>query len=252
MILPERPELGKDSTLMHFDPSLVSVIGLDADDTLWENEIMYKNAKEEFTQLLAPHASIETSGQILDETEVRNLEVYGYGIKSFVLSMQEAALELSRDNLDIEIANNIIKIGKRMLNSEIRIVPGVREVLPKLSDRFDLWLLTKGDLFEQTKKIDSSNLRPFFRITEVVVDKSPEVYLDLLQQNGVRPEEFVMVGNSLRSDILPVIEIGATAVYIPHEITWDHENIEIDLVDTQEYLEINQFIELLDVFKLEG
>jgi putative hydrolase of the HAD superfamily len=166
--------------------------------------------------------------------------------------MQEAAIELSRDNLDIEIASNILEIGKRKLNSDIHIVPGVREVLSELSDRFDLWLLTKGDLFEQTKKIDRSNLRPFFRITEVVVDKSPEVYLDLLQQNGVRPEEFVMVGNSLRSDILPVIEIGATAVYIPHEITWDHENIEIDLIDTQEYLEVKQFIELLDVFKLEG
>ncbi len=237
---------------MHFDPRSVRVIGFDADDTLWENETKYKNAKEEFRKLLEPHVSIEISGQILDEIEVRNLQFYGYGIKSFVLSMQEAALELTDDDLDNEITNSILEIGKRMLRSEIRIVPGVREVLLKLNDKFDLWLLTKGDLFEQTSKIDRSNLRPFFHITEVVVDKSPNVYLDLLERHGVRPEEFVMVGNSLRSDILPVIEIGSGAVYIPNEITWDHENIEIDLKDAQEYLEINQFKELLDVFGLKG
>jgi putative hydrolase of the HAD superfamily len=235
---------------MQFDPGLIRVIGLDADDTLWENEIKYLNAKEEFTKLLASYAPIDTSGQILDQTEIRNLEVYGYGIKSFILSMQEAALILADDNLETEITAKILEIGKRMLDSDIHLMPGVREVISKLSEVFDLWLITKGDLFEQTNKIDRSNLRPYFRIAEVLADKSPIVYQDLLQRYGVRPDEFVMVGNSLRSDILPAIEIGAGAVYIPHELSWAHENAEVDPVGKPEIIEIKQFRELLDVFSL--
>ncbi len=203
---------------------MLRLIAFDADDTLWHNEKFYSQGKEQFKQRFAAYASAESLGKTLDQIEEHNVRYYGYGLKSFTLSLVETAVQVAGEELDPSMIKEILAIGKRMLQANPQHFEHAEQALSALGKTHDLMLVTKGDLFEQERKVRRSGLAGYFRYIEVVSDKTPEVYQALLKRYNLRPEEFLMVGNSLRSDILPVVEIGGRAVYIPYENTWAHEN----------------------------
>jgi putative hydrolase of the HAD superfamily len=200
------------------------IIGFDADDTLWHNEIYYRQAAEKFKALLAGHKEPAQTAKILSEIEIRNVAVYGYGFKSYTLSMIEAAVRITEGRATAEVFDAVLDIGRSMLDGELLLFEGARLTLTQLAERYPLVLITKGDLMEQSTKVRRSGLASLFRSIEIVEDKTPQSYRALLEKGGIEAGRFVMVGNSLKSDILPVLEIGARAVFVPYEHTWVHEH----------------------------
>ncbi len=203
---------------------MIRFVGLDADDTLWHNEVVYHEAKETLTEILSSFADPQQTRAVLDRIEVRNVDVYGYGIKSFTFSMLETGVELAGGALNGSQIDAILDLGRAMLAREVQPMPYVAEMLAVLAERVPLGLLTKGDLAEQTRKIEHSGWKDLFRLVQIVVDKDPAVYRAFLAQAGVEPEHFLMVGNSMRSDILPVLDLGGHAAFVPHPLTWGHES----------------------------
>jgi putative hydrolase of the HAD superfamily len=222
----------------------LTTIGFDADDTLWENETHYHAAKGRFAALFSPAQSEEHALAVLDEIEVRNVEVYGYGIKSYSLSMLEAAARLATGPLEPALLDALLAIAKDMLRTPVQLIDGVVEVLGQLAPRYRLVLLTKGDLFEQQAKIRRSGIADCFGFIRVLHEKTPEVYQEVLHDVGVPAGEFVMVGNSLRSDVLPALAIGARAVFIPHALTWSHEHIQPAAMPRSGWIEVASITEL--------
>jgi len=220
----------------------LKAIGFDADDTLWDNERLYTDNKERFLDFLGECADRERCRQRLDSIETGNVKYYGYGIKSFVLSMIEAALDLSEGQVAAEKISQILGFARQMLAAEVKLFDGVGETLAALSQQYPLLLITKGDPSEQKRKIDDSGLSAFFRWVEIVHDKTPETYHAILDRYGIKPSCFLMVGNSLRSDILPVLKIGGKAVLIPFANTWAHE-MEVDSGE-MEYARLEKLAEL--------
>lgn len=198
-------------------------LAFDADDTLWHNETLYAETQAAFRDLLRPFHDDAWIDARLHETEMRNLRRYGYGIKGFTLSMLETALELTEDRLDGAGVRKVLDLGRAMLDQPVEPLPGVAEVLRDLEARFDLMLITKGDLFDQEAKLAKSGLAPHFSKVEIVSEKDEATYAAILQRHGLDPGAFTMVGNSVRSDILPVLALGARAVHIPYHLTWAHE-----------------------------
>ncbi len=221
---------------------MIDVIGFDADDTLWDNEIYYRRTKEEFITLMSPYQPDVIAGEKLDEIEVGNIRVYGYGIKSFGLSMIEAALELSGGQLNAATVSKMIQLIKEMLTTEVPLTAGVEDTLTTLAARYPLMLITKGDLFEQERKIDRSGIVGYFRFIEVVSEKTTAGYQRVLEKYGIDPARFLMVGNSLKSDILPVLTLGGRAVYIPHDQTWHHETVDDSKMAAWHYGQIEQLV----------
>jgi putative hydrolase of the HAD superfamily len=203
------------------------VIAFDADDTLWHSEILYAAAQEEYRRLLAPYAEAGTIDRVLHQTEMRNLSIYGYGIKGFALSMIEAALELSQQRINGGEIQRVLDLAKQMLSADVELLEGVAEVVAQLAATYPLMLITKGDLVHQEAKIEQSGLKPYFRSIEIVADKTPQSYAALLARHRVEPSRFLMIGNSLRSDVLPVLAIGGQAVHVPYAITWAHEHVDV-------------------------
>ena len=223
---------------------MIEVIGFDADDTLWHNETLYHQSKEDLSQILANYREPQETKAWLDQTEVANIEYYGYGIKSFVLSMIETAIDVSDGKVTAEEINSVITIAKMMLAAPVDLVDGVEATLDNLSSSYDLMLITKGDQFEQERKIRISGISHYFDYLEVVGEKSVSTYRMALGKYNLDPTSFLMVGNSLRSDILPVLKIGGLAVYIPNETTWFHENADHQEIGDFEYVELEQIIQL--------
>ncbi|MBB3952567.1 HAD family hydrolase [Aureimonas jatrophae] len=207
----------------------ITLIALDADDTLWENETVFRWTEARFAELLAPHGEGEAVRARLFETEKRNLETFGFGVKGFTLSMIETALDLGGDQLPISVVREILAEGHRMLRHPVETLPGVRETLQELAATRRLMLVTKGDLFDQERKLAASGLGDLFSAVEIVSDKTIDTYRRIFERQGVRPKEAVMVGNSMRSDILPALGAGAFAVHVPHAMTWDYEHAEAPL-----------------------
>lgn len=201
------------------------VIGFDADDTLWHNETLFSLTQQRFQQLLEPYRQETWTGQELFEIEIRNLDYFGYGIKGFAISMIETAIELTNGQIAARDIQLIIDSAKEMLSTPVQLIEHAAETIQALAQTHTLMLITKGDLFDQESKIAQSGLAELFTHIEIVRDKTPDVYQALLTRHGVAPEQFVMVGNSVKSDILPVLEIGGKAVHIPYHITWAHETI---------------------------
>lgn len=206
--------------------SQLKMIGFDADDTLWVNETYFREAEHEFAKLMAPYETTNTVDQELFKIEINNLPIYGYGIKGFVLSMIETAINLSAGRVSQSTITSILNIGKEMLNKPIELLPGVKECLSELSKIHRLIVITKGDLLDQERKLESSGLFKHFHHIEVVTEKKPENYQRLLNQLNIEPEQFLMVGNSLKSDILPTVEIKAQAIHVPFHTTWQHELVD--------------------------
>lgn len=208
-------------------PPQIDVVGIDADDTLWHNETYFAEAQSTFVQILAPWTPEgEDVLALHDATERRNLELFGYGIKGFTLSMVETAIEVSRGEVSTSAIAELIRIGKEMLAHPVELLDGVAEAVDALAEAHRLVLVTKGDLIHQETKIARSGLADRFERIEIVSEKDPATYGAILDRMDVTPERFLMVGNSVRSDVLPVLELGGHAVHVPYAITWSHEVVE--------------------------
>jgi putative hydrolase of the HAD superfamily len=204
---------------------MFELIAFDADDTLWHTETFFQATAREFAQLLSGYHPPDWIQERLFATEMRNLRHYGYGIKGFTLSMIETAIELSEGRVTGAEMRTILGWGRDMLQAPIALLDGVRETVARLSSRHRLMLLTKGDLFDQESKLARSGLGEYFSAVEIVSEKTPRTYATILARHKVTPEAFLMVGNSLRSDVLPALEAGAAAVHIPYVTTWVHEQV---------------------------
>lgn len=202
-----------------------STIGFDADDTLWQNETFFRMTEQRFTELLSGHGAHEVISAKLLEAERRNLRFYGYGVKGFTLSMIETAVEVTNGEVAAPVIAEILSFGRQMLQNPVETLPGVRDTLDALAGRYRILLITKGDLFDQERKLAQSGLGDYFSAVEIVSDKTPDTYRRIFSRHGDGPERAVMVGNSLKSDVVPAIRAGSWGVYVPHELTWvlEHE-----------------------------
>ncbi len=203
--------------------SAISTIGFDADDTLWESEVFFGEVEKKFSDLINSYGVEADIGKELYETEKRNLPKLGYGVKSFTISMVESAHRLTQGNISSGDMIEIVQWGKELLHHPVKLLSGVLDVMSQLQSRFTIYVITKGDPFHQQQKFNDSGLSTFVTDIEILQEKDSEAYRKTLASIDVAPEEFLMVGNSIRSDILPVIEIGSHAVHIPHETTWKYE-----------------------------
>lgn len=229
---------------MEVDYSEIKVIGFDADDTLWVNETYFRETEEQFASLLEGYETKNKIDQELFKMEIKNLELYGYGVKGFMLSMIESALEISNGRVSPATVVDILNLGKNMITHPVELLDGVTEVLEKLGDSYRLIVLTKGDLLDQERKIEQSGLTKYFHHVEVLSDKKEENYINLLDHLEINVKEFLMIGNSLKSDVLPLVNIGAKAVHIPFHTTWQHEQVSIE-EDDYNYLKINKLTDIL-------
>ena len=204
----------------------VKVIAFDADDTLWVNEPYFRQTEERFCELLSSYASRHELERELLKIEIANLTLYGYGIKGFILSMIEAAMKITGDTLSIDVVKQIMDLGKQMLNQPIELLDGVEDVLQTLKGKYRLVVATKGDLLDQERKLKKSGLSHYFHHIEIMSEKDDANYIKLIKHLDILPENLLMVGNSLKSDILPVLNIGGFGVHVPYHITWVHEQID--------------------------
>ncbi|UJH66948.1 HAD family hydrolase [Allomuricauda sp. SCSIO 65647] len=234
---------------MEVDYSNIKVIGFDADDTLWVNETYFREAEERFAELLENYETKNKIDQELFKIEMKNLELYGYGIKGFVLSMVECALDLSNTKISQETISKILHLGKEMIAKPVELLDGVEEVLQKLADKYRLIVLTKGDLLDQERKLKRSGLSKYFHHVEVLSDKKEENYSNLLEHLNIAHEEFLMIGNSLKSDVLPILNIGAKAVHVPFHTTWAHELVSEEEI-VNDHLKLNRITDILKYLKL--
>lgn len=204
----------------------LTTIGFDADDTLWHSERSFRLTEERLAGLLADYVEAKDLSQRLLETEKRNLDLYGFGRKGFVLSMLETAIDVTEGKVPTAVLRDLIELGREMAAHPIEILPGARETLERTAERYRIVLITKGDLLDQEQKLARSGLGDLFQAVEIVSDKSPLTYQRLFVRHGDGPERSLMVGNSLKSDIIPAIEAGSWGVFIPHELTWSMEHAE--------------------------
>ena len=225
--------------------SQVEVIGFDADDTLWENEDIFLEAQNELKIILMDY--VDNLDEELLKTEKLNLKLYGYGVKGFILSVIETSIMSSNGKLDIHVVKRILNLGKKMLSSPVILMKGVRKTLDLLSKNYTLVLITKGDLLDQENKIKNSKLSGYFKHIEIVSEKNKKTYKNILKKINVKPKNFLMVGNSFKSDIAPVLELGAEGVYIPYKYTWNHEKI--DMKDYTNFLNLENISNLTSVLK---
>ena len=220
------------------------LIGLDADDTLWRNEDLYRDTQAEFRALLARYHEPEWIDERLYEAEMRNLPHFGYGIKAFILSMVETAVELTEGRITGGEVQRVVELGRAMIQAPIELLDGVDETVGTLAESHDLVVVTKGDLLEQESKVERSGLRHHFRGVEIVSRKDRPTYERIARLRGIAPDEFVMVGNSLRSDVLPVVAMGGLGVHIPYHTTWAHEVVDDEERHRHEYVELASIREL--------
>jgi putative hydrolase of the HAD superfamily len=210
------------------------IIGFDADDTLWHNEDGFQATTRTFEDLLDAWAEPDEVGDRLFAIEKRNMNRYGYGVKAFTLSMIEAAIDISDGNIDTAELQTILELGHHLLDRPAELIDDVVHVLEAVGRDHTLMIITKGDLYHQLARIDSSGLKDHFWRTEVVAHKDPTTYRELLGLHGVLPGEFVMIGNSLPSDVLPVIEIGGRGIHIPYHVTWAMEHADPSAADSHD------------------
>jgi len=224
----------------------IKVIAFDADDTLWVNETFFREAESKFAEILSPYETTNKINQELYKIEMKNLNLYGYGIKGFMLSMIESAIKLSNSKIPNSDLEKIITIGKDMLDKPVNLLKGIEEVLIYLSTKYRLILCTKGDLLDQERKLQKSSLGKYFHHIEVMSEKKEIDYIKVLDRLDINPKEFLMVGNSLKSDVLPLLNIRANAIHIPFHVTWQHEKVDSSELIEKKYLTLKSAKELLN------
>lgn len=220
-----------------------STVFFDADDTLWENEQFFRSAEDSFTELLADYTSSEGVRQMLWQKQEDNIPLFGYGSKTYMIGMTDAAVELCGGNLPEHIYYGVKKIITDLAFHEFEIIEGVRETLEALQDRYRLIVATKGDLTEQMNKFRVSGLARYFHHCEVMENKDEKNYLELAAKNDMKPEQILMIGNSVKSDIAPVVNVGGTAIHTPHDVVWVHEMM--DMPQSERIIEVQNIKEIL-------
>lgn len=226
----------------------IKVIAFDADDTLWVNEPYFRETEEKFAGLLEnflPHHSVE---KVLLKNEIKNLPLYGYGIKGFMLSMIETALEVSEKKISLDTIETIIELGQEMINRPIELLDGVETVLQALQGKYKLVVATKGDLLDQERKLMKSGLAHYFHHIEIMSEKRAADYQKLIHHLDIQPEEFMMIGNSVKSDVLPVLELGGYGIHVPYHTTWALETAEVSM-DHPRYHQVNTITEVLPLLQ---
>jgi len=203
----------------------IKVIAFDADDTLWVNEPYFQETEKKFCELLEDYLPHHSISQELFKTEIANLSLYGYGVKGFMLSMIETALSVSNNTLNITVIEKALQYGKELLARPIEILEGVEDTLQALSKRYRLVVATKGDLLDQERKLKKSGISHYFHHIEIMSDKQEADYLKLIKHLDIQPAEFLMIGNSIKSDVMPVLAIGGHGVHVPYHTTWAHEQV---------------------------
>lgn len=228
----------------------IKVIAFDADDTLWENETFFREAEHKLYLVLAEYGDEKTITDKLLEIEVENIALYGFGVKNFILSAIQTAMDVSNSTVSNQILKDIMEIGNEILRKPVVLLDDVKEVLPAIARDFKVVLATKGDLLDQQRKLQRSGLADLFEHVEVMSDKKKDNYASLLKQLNVSPSEFLMIGNSLKSDVLPVVELGGKAIHIPFHTTWAHEMVTDKDLEGKEFLKLNSFKELSGLIRL--
>jgi len=230
----------------------LDLIAFDADDTLWHNERSYRDGRARFGRLLAA-AGVQLDDETLEarvnQTELANIDYFGYGVSSFALSLIETAIDLTGGRISSGALLEIVDLAKQMLTEKVELFTDVRETVAELAGSYPLMLITKGDLLHQTSKLDRSGVREHFRFVEVVSHKTPAVYAGIIARHGVDPSRFLMVGNSLRSDILPVVELGGWAVHVPAALSWSYEHVDVTEEIRRRYFEVSSLDELPGVIE---
>jgi putative hydrolase of the HAD superfamily len=225
-------------------PTRELTIAFDADDTLWHNETIFEAVHERYREMLSRYHDAETVNRTLFATEMRNLELYGYGVKGFMLSAIETAIELTDGKIPPAELRTLLALGRDMLAHPVELLDGVADTVASLSARHRLLVITKGDLRDQERKVAKSGLSAHFRHVEIVSDKTESAYATILRRHDIRPDSFVMVGNSLKSDILPVLALGGSGVHIPYHLTWAHEHADTPPDAAGRFFEVKSIREL--------
>lgn len=226
--------------------SKLDLIAFDADDTLWHNERHFKFTQDMFVELLGSHAEPDHIHARLQAAERKNLKFYGFGIKGFTLSMIETAIEVTDGKVEAKTIARLLEQGREMLQHPVELLPGVRETVEELHIGYKLLLITKGDLFDQERKVAASGLGDFFHGVEIVSDKTPEIYARAFKNYGSTVESGLMAGNSLKSDVIPMLKAGGYGVYVPHELTWDYEKEEPPNQHAR-FFEVKSFTEIVEL-----
>lgn len=224
---------------------MVKVVAFDADDTLWHNEEFFQETEKKFFELLENYLPQHTTARELLQTELDNLPLYGYGIKAFMLSMIETAMRVTNKTIPNEAIETIIGYGKEMLNHPVQVMEGAEDVLTKLKDKYRLVMATKGDLLDQERKLKKSGLEKYFHHIEIMSEKKTADYQKLIKHLDIVPQDFAMIGNSLKSDVLPVLELGGYGFHIPYHVTWAHERVETEITN-QRFKKLNSISEILN------
>ncbi|MFV0522122.1 MAG: HAD family hydrolase [Mangrovibacterium sp.] len=227
----------------------IRIIAFDADDTLWATEDYFRAAERKFSKIFQKNGTHEELMKKHFDTILQNMPIYGFGIKAFTLSSIEAALKITDYTLTPIQTEKILNIGKEMLTAKVEVLKGVRETLHELHGSYKLVVLTKGDLLDQQRKLNESGLRSYFEHIEVMSDKKTTDYQALFRLFNIKPEEFMMVGNSLKSDVIPIVELGACGVHIPYHTTWEYEQLDLKELDKHQYHNLTHISELPDLLK---
>jgi len=222
----------------------IKVIAFDADDTLWVNEPYFQEVEHKFCALLEDFLPHHTVSQELFKTEMANLSLYGYGVKAFMLSMIESISRITEQQASIELVDKTIALGKELLEKPIELIDGVEALLKGLNGTYRLVLATKGDLLDQERKLINSGLENYFHHIEVMSNKKREDYEKLLRHLDCEPQNFLMIGNSIKSDVLPVLELGAHAIHVPFHTTWAHEQVS-QTIDKPDFIQVEKISEIL-------
>jgi putative hydrolase of the HAD superfamily len=222
----------------------VRVVGVDGDDTLWHNETRFHLTQTALRDLLRRHVPDADVDRRLAEVEMRNLSLYGYGVKAFTLSMLETAIQVTDGRIPAADLEVILGWGQKMLGEPTELLDGVEDALQGLNGKYELLIITKGDLFDQESKLARSGLAELFSGVEILSEKNVDAYRSVLRRRQIVPEDFVMVGNSLRSDIAPVVAIGGRGVHIPYPLTWQHEQVPEDSMPREGWQRLDSIADL--------
>ena len=228
-------------------PQEIQIIAFDADDTLWDNEPIFQDVEKEFCSLLSEFGNQKDISAALFDIEMQNMECYGYGAKAFTLSLVETAIKVSKGNVTVEAIDQIVNLGKYLLNMPIRLLDDVENTLEQLVKKYKLVVATKGDLLDQQRKLDRSGITRYFDHVEIMSDKTEKEYTSLAASLRTSPENIMMVGNSLKSDIYPALAIGMHATYIPYHTMWKHELADENTSNNRFY-KVDSFSGLIDLF----
>ena len=228
---------------------MIDWIGFDADDTLWKNAEFYREGRDRFLEILRKYGLGESDIKDFDAFEVENIRYFGYGVMSFVFSMIEIAIELTDEKIHPADIRELVRLAKDMLFHDVVVYEGIVPLLKELSANYPLMLVTKGDLLHQKRKFEESGLAPYFNAVEVVAEKSPDIYKEILQRYQIAPNRFLMIGNSLRSDVQPVLELGGWAVHYANHMTWSHENDPSIKISKDRIFRVDRIDQIINVLR---